>query len=377
MLRGSARLLAYLLIFYLAACSTPADVGPIDENKSDDPPVVSPLAMESMAYHPWWMQHAWTTYDWSLIDVVFFFDLPVSHAGTLEDRRGWPHAWVDMISAAQSADTPIHMTVSILEADVFRSVFSTPAFIHSLEESLMDLAASGSLSGLHLDVELFEPVTAQQREAFTAFVQRLGDRLRASRPGFQVSIFLTAGDPADAYDEATLASAVDFVVVQAYDLHWLTGDTAGPVAPLSGWGNRNWQSILQRMDAEGVPRSKMLFSIPYYGYEWPTETGQIGSRTRGSGRLTTYAPTLAGIPSARDQAVRNGLERDTASGSPWYAVEDSTGWTQGWFEDATSLSLKYTFVQQEGLRGVAIFPYAYGDEILEAALRDARMTPAL
>jgi spore germination protein YaaH len=81
------------------------------------------------------------------------------------------------------------------------------------------------------------------------------------------------------------------------------------------------------------------------------------------------------MPRAHERADRYGLRRDPESGTPYYAFEDSTGWRQGWFEDAESLGAKYSFVRARGLGGVVIFPLAYGDEELWADLREAFRLP--
>lgn len=357
----------------LSACSPEKSVAP-DDTLPDDavPGDMSSMRMQAAGYHPWWMGEAWTRYDFDLIDVLFFFDLPVAPDGRLDNRQGWPHAWVGLIAEARAHSVPIHVTVSILDAPVFQSVFSSDIYTEQLLDEITDVAASGSVGGIHLDVEVFEPVTPALREAYTRFVANLRQRLVESGRDIDLSVFLTALDRSDAYDEAALAASSDFVVVQGYDLHWLTGDTAGPLSPVRGWTGRSWDTILARYDALGVGRERMLFSVPYYGYEWPTESAEPGARTAAGGALTTFAPALAGIPSAREQARRHGLRRDTASGSPWYLIADSTGWRQGWFEDAESLGRKYDFVQQENLAGVAIFPLSYGDTSLDSTLRAAR-----
>ena len=54
---------------------------------------------------------------------------------------------------------------------------------------------------------------------------------------------------------------------------------------------------------------------------------------------------------------------------------DESGWHQGWFEDATSLEAKYRFVREAGLGGIAVFPAAYANEELWAALRGAVSRP--
>lgn len=364
---------AVLVALTLSACSPGDSVVP-DETRPDDPAAedVSPFRMQAAGYHPSWMGDTWTGYDFDLLDVLFFFDLPVTADGRLDDRQGWPHAWVGLIAEAHARDVPIHLTVSILDVSVFRAVFSSDSHVEQLIGDVADVAASGSVGGIHLDVEVFEPVESGLRDAYTRFVTDLRERLQSERPDVALSVFLTALDTADAYDEAALAASSDFVVVQGYDLHWPTGDTAGPLSPIRGWKGRSWDTILARYDALGIGRERLLFSVPYYGYEWPTESAEPGARTAAPGALTTFAPVLAGVPSARDRAKTHGLRRDTASGSPWYLIADTTGWRQGWFEDPESLGRKYDFVQQEGLAGVAIFPLSYGDASLDSTLRAAR-----
>ena len=129
-------------------------------------------------------------------------------------------------------------------------------------------------------------------------------------------------------------------------------------------------------DVAGVPGEKIVMSVPYFGYEWPTASDAVRSRTRGPGRSLTLAPVDsanggANRISARLRAAEHGLLRDSLSQVPYYVYSDSSGTWQGWFEDEHSLSGKYRFVQNNGLRGVAIFPLAYGDEATHNTLRDA------
>lgn len=362
-----------LIAVSLSACTVESLVDSPQEGPGSDVP--APGIPRTAGYHAYWTDAAWTTYDFSSIDVLFFFDLAVGFDGAISDRNGWPEQWTDLITTANASRTPIHVTVSILDADVYRSVFGSEVATARLLDELAVLASSEFVSGIHLDVEIFEPTAPALRLAFTTFVETLAAVLDADRPDVALSLFMVASDPSDVYDERSLASAVDFVVVQGYDLHWLTGETAGPVAPLAGWGDRNWHSILARLESLGVERRKMLFAVPFYGYEWPTEGPDPGSRTRGPGRLTTYVPSLVGIPSSRDQALLYGLQRDPESGSPWYHVQDSTGWTQGWFEDSVSLSEKVRYLKEQGLGGMVAFPMAYGDSSFHDVLHSARMQP--
>lgn len=362
----------------LSACESITGVA--DENEEPiselPPPVVDTPAAGSMrvvGYHPWWLGPSWLTYDLSLFDGLYFFELPINADGSITDRHGWPYLWTDLIETATEQGLPITQTVTILDTETYISVFSNPDRITRLLKELVDLSASGSVAGLHLDIEAFDPAPPELRDVFSWFVETLAQELKQRRPDFELSLFMLALDESDNYDEARLAAAVDFVIVQGYDLHWIGDTVAGPIASLSGWGDRNWTSILQRMTGLGIERSKMIFSVPYYGYEWATEGPEPGSRTTEMGEMAPYAPSLIGFHSARDRALEFGKLRDPEGGSPYYVFEDSTGWHQGWFEDDESLSQKYRFVQSEGLGGVAVFPIGYGDETLDAALRLARL----
>lgn len=261
--------------------------------------------------------------------------------------------------------------VTILETDLFVALFSDTTRTNRLLQTLSDLAASGSVGGLHLEFEVFDTIPDVARNQLTRFVRDLRAVLHQNGRQKTLSMFMVAFDQADAYDEQALAEQMDYLVVQGYDLHWITAPKAGPVSPLLGWEGHNWEAIVARFDALGIPREKMLMSVPYYGYAWPTASDSLAAQTRGKGVITTYTSVPAIGPSAREEALRHGLRRDPVSGSPYYAYRDSSGWWQGWFEDTASLAAKYDFVKAKGLGGIAVFPLSYGDVTLNATLRSA------
>ena len=113
---------------------------------------------------------------------------------------------------------------------------------------------------------------------------------------------------------------------------------------------------------------------PLYGYEWPTVTGDAGSRTRGPGKTITLAPIAATIlpdirTNARGQTARHGVRRDAASRSPYYVYRDSTGYHQGWYEDAESMAEKVRYAREHSLGGLVFFPLGYDDGALVRAAR--------
>ena len=326
-----------------------------------------------IGYHPSWMQDSWKSYDYNVLDQILFFDLSLNRDGTIKDRNGWPDRWEGLIDLAESNDVTLIPTLSILDSDTFLRLFEHPDHVAALRETLVNLVQETTVHGLHLDFEMYDPSTSYIRRAFTRFIHDLRSDLTGVQPELVLSLFALAFDEYDVYDEAALSEYLDFFIVQGYDLHWINDTQAGPIAPLDGWDRKNWNSIVQRFATLGIPKKKLVMGVPYYGYEWPTESEEIGSKTRGPGIITTFAPLISpDAPiSAAERVEAFGNRRDVDSGSPYYVFRDSTGWYQGWYEDAESLSAKYDFVKQQSLGGIAIFPLGYGDETLAEAIRDA------
>ncbi|MEM1094029.1 MAG: glycosyl hydrolase family 18 protein [Bacteroidota bacterium] len=326
-------------------------------------------------YHAWWMKDAWRDYDFDMLDKVFYFELRVAADGSFEDTYGYPYDWSALRQKARGTRTPYVPTLVMIEApEKFEQLFGNEAAVARLIENTMAMVRASDADGLHLDFELFGPVNPLVRDRYTAFVQRLRAELNAYRAGSQLSMFFPAFEHTNAFNEPILAQMMDHVVVQGYDMHWLTAPTAGPISPLTGWNGANWRNIVDRFVAMGVPRSKILMTVAYYGYEWPTETGEVGSATRGQGKAITYAPISAErLPNiqtnALDQSARHGLRRDPTSDTPYYAYQGEDGWYQGWFEDEQSLTTKYDFIEQEQLGGIAIFPLGYDRGQLANALQ--------
>lgn len=353
-----------------AGCSAPTAIE--QPPKAEDPP--EPIYWVA-GYHPYWLTDRWATYDFSVVRKMMFFDVTVGSTGEITNRNGWPDTWEPLISKVKTEGGVVMPTISLFDTEAYIELFSNPDHVETLKSELLTLIDEQPIDGLHLDFEIFDAVPRDLRITFTTFVADLRREMDERERKLYLTLFTLAFDASDNFDEGRLARYADYLVVQGYDFHWLNDDEAGPVAPLEGWGSENWKVVVDRYLDEGVPRKKIVMSVPYYGYEWPTTSDLPGSPTRGAGRFTTYAPLPATTgerpPSAREQAKKHELRRDPASGSPYYAYQDSTGWVQGWFEDASSLRAKYEFVKAEKLGGVAVFPLGYGDETLHRELREA------
>ena len=317
-------------------------------------------------YHPYWAgEEAWSDYPFDALDRLYFFEVEAARDGTLGDPHGWPEQWTGLAERARERGVDLVPTLSMHGVEGFQELFGSPDAVSRLvDEAVALLRTTPGLGGLHLDFEVFSPVEQDVRDGYLQFVARLSRRMTAMDPSYTLSAFVLAFDDDDVYAERPLSELVDYLVVQGYDYHSAGEPNTGPVAPLSGWGRLNWSYVVDRFLSFGVPARKIVMAAPLYGYEWPTDTDEPGSTTRGQGTEIVLAPRPEVVPElsrAPDMADLHGLRRDPVSGSPYYVFRDQSGWHQGWFEDAESLRAKYRFVRERGLGGIAIFPLAYGD----------------
>jgi spore germination protein YaaH len=337
------RAAAICVLLLLAACAAP-------------PVAVSPMPdkLEMWAYHAHWMGEGWRAHDLSAFDRVLLFDLVAGKDGRITQRNGWPERWEGLRAKARAAGIAVDPVVSILGKPAFDAIFTNPDASARLVAEIAALARNSE--GIHLDIEVFDPVDDLLRERFRAFVATLRRSLDAKL--FSAFVPIKGG----LYGPAELAM-LDVVVAQGYDVHWQTAPTAGPVS-LLGEVEGSWQAMARMLAEAGVPSRKILFSTPFYGYEWPTVSDEPGAKTRGPGAIITFAPVPASLlPDLRIDALtrsaRHGLRRDAASGAPYYAFRDKDGWKQGWFDDAVSLPPRLEFVRAGRYRGVALFVLGY------------------
>lgn len=329
--------------------------------------VRQPVHYQVWGYYPEWLKDEWQKIDLGLFDQVLFFDVPVSADGRMLQVSDWPKKWQSLIVAAKG--TRLQPTFTLFDGKAFERIFSDSKQRKLLQTGMLALA--GQADGLQLDFEIFGAVSGASSEGYRLFLKSIKRELAVN--GKKLSLFVLTEDSAGLYDSAALQNA-DYIVIQGYDAHWKGSPNAGSVAELHGASVDSWDSSLKHYLSLGVPRNKILMSVPYFGYEWPTISDAPGTPTRGAGREISFAPLPAGlvpevVASAMARTGQYGVKRDPATGSPYYVFKDKTGWVQGWFEDETSLSAKFEFVRKERLAGVAVFPLGYDGENFQNLLR--------
>lgn len=248
-----------------------------------------------------------------------------------------------MIREAARFGTEAVLTLTPLGPDGRFNNRLISAVVH--DESASDLLISNLLQVVRekgyrgLDID-FEYILADDRDAFTGFVQKAAEAVRADGRWISVALAPKTSEEQrgllyEGKDYRALGEAADHVLLMTYE--W--GYTYGPpmaVAPLP-----QVRAVVEYA-VTAIPDWKISLGIPNYGYDWPLPYE----------RGVTRAETIGNV-----QAVQRAIDKgavirfDETSQSPYYNyVEDGTE-HEVWFEDVRSLQEKFGLITEYELRG--------------------------
>ncbi len=190
----------------------------------------------------------------------------------------------------------------------------------------------------------FEYILAEDRDAFSAFVERAAEVLHPQ--GFQVSVDLapktSADQPGTLYegkDYARLGAAADRVLLMTYEWGYKFGPPQA-VAPLD-----QVRRVVDYALTE-IPAEKISLGLANYGYDWPLPfvQGQTAART-------------LGLVEAVQLAIRMGAEihYDETAQSPWFEYTLAGIRHVVWFEDLRSWQAKFDLIREKNLTGLGIW----------------------
>lgn len=235
-----------------------------------------------------------------------------------------------------------------------------PAAMTRHVNDVVALVLREGYDGIDID---YEDLRAADREAFTAFVTRLGEALHAEDKILSVALFAKTSDAGEdernvAQDYAAIGRAVDEVRLMAYDYHW-AGSAPGPVAPIT------WVRQVLDYAKTQIPAHKIVLGVPVSGFDWVDGLGEPVSWLQCYGRTKAFNATL---------------EYDRLSQSPSFKYTDAQGRAhEVWFENAESTAAKLEAAKTAGIGGVYLWMIGGEDDRTWAQLQNilpVEATPA-
>ena len=241
---------------------------------------------------------------------------------------------------------------SDFNAHVAHAILTTPAYTQTFLDGMLAKLKLGHYQGINID---FESITSSDRDAFSAFVQTVAQKMKAA--GYLTMVSVPAkqvDDPTNSWDGAfdykALGSAADVLQVMTYDENGPWGKP-GPVAGL------DWVELCIKFAVSKVSPGKINMGIPAFGYDW-----DLADKTKST--QITWSEFHALLDSTK------GLPQwDEASSSPHYAYTKNGLSHIVWAEIPNSINLKVRLVAKYHLSGVSVYALGMEDEAFWKAIR--------
>ncbi len=301
-------------------------------------------------WNPSWVGTAYTSYNYNLLSHVAYFSYEVDTAtGGYTTIYYWNTT--NLIPLAHSYGTKVVLTVTNFGSAKNSALLSSPAKRQTLINTLISLIQYRNADGVNID---FEIVPYSQKQNLVNFMTELSNAFHTQIPGSHISICLPAVDWNNSFNVPALNNVCDLMLIMGYDYYWSGASIAGPCAPFESngfWGSYYVKNSIAYYLNNGAAASKLALGVPYYGYQWPTQTGDLKSNTTGTGTAYSYS-------TMKNNASTYGRIFDTYSLTPWYKYQ-TTGWYQGWYDDSISLGIKYGYVNAQNLKGIGIWALSY------------------
>ncbi|MGA1872665.1 MAG: PKD domain-containing protein [Thermoplasmatota archaeon] len=210
----------------------------------------------------------------------------------------------------------------------------------------------------------YEEVPAAEKDGFTNFIRNLTGEFHRYGKKVHVSVFPKVAADEDregpgAYDYEALGVLADRIRVMAYNLHWSTAPTAGPVT------SNDWLKTVMGYSTQAIPQSKCLLGIAQYGYNW---------RVTQKGNTIGVADNVS-FPDVAALKKEYNLQRqwNSTSRTPFYEYKDREGYLRSLhYCDAESLMHQLRLVGDMGIGGIAIWKIGLEDPDVSFFLRKAK-----
>ncbi len=220
-----------------------------------------------------------------------------------------------------------------------RQVLENKMSVQTLVSQIKQVALDKKLDGINVDFENIDP---KDRDNFTYFIAALHTALSPNHIDLSVDItpdIVMLNDDAEFF-HAGLATYCDQIILMAYDEHWSTDPTPGPVADVPWVTN----SVYDLVDT-GVPTDKLILGIPFYARFWHIhDKGAVTSESVGSGAVD-------GILKSHHVTGK----WDNNLGVMYTKYPKSDGYEEVWYETNETMARKLKLVNDAGLGGVAVW----------------------
>ncbi|MGD9780668.1 MAG: glycosyl hydrolase family 18 protein, partial [Kiritimatiellia bacterium] len=343
--------------------------------KTTEPTLVPKVAPKAIAtgkrvlgWHPYWATMTdIQNYQYSNLTTIAYFSYAVNSTNGNADSMGsWSTSPV--VEWAHSNGVKVVLTATLFGDTATHRLLTNSTACNNLITQLLIAMTNRTLpgdgDGVNIDFEGVGSWTGATA-AMTGFMSNLTTRFHAANPNYEVSIALPSVDWYANFAVSNYTTAginLDYAVVMGYDYYYSGSGTPGPVAPLTSsaqWiGASSWCSVNYSMNyylGKGITTNKLMLGVPYYGRRWGAASTNLGAASLGS----AYSAALT-YGACESEAAKYGKKWDSNGSVPYYVYTSNSTAYQCFYDDATSLGMKYDLSNSKGMGGIGIWNLTQG-----------------
>ena len=309
---------------------------------------------KTFGWHLYSTGSAYKNYDFSQLWGVSYFAYIINPENGLYKNI---HQWktTGLVDSANINGCKVFLTLANFGEKNNNTFLSKPIAQQTLTDTVGQLLLLRNADGINID---FEGIHPENKRQFSNFVKTISKKLKGINPEFQISLCLYAVDYHEIFEITEIDSFIDFYTLMGYDYYGSFSSFAGPVAPLNSsktFGPNSLQSSVNYYLKKDVKPEKLIVGLPHYGADWIVQDSAVIAKTEKFHSHKSYKTIKSEILNVDTIAI----QFDSTSATNYCNFQINGKIRQLWFDDVETLSLKYDWIKQEKLAGVAVWALGF------------------
>lgn len=288
--------------------------------------------------HPWWMEDLYLNYNLTALSTFNLYGY-TADGNTGKVKHNLSETTLKAFPVARQAGCNTMFTLYDNDPVNIDRLLRDEQRQFQYIDSILPLMQEHHVDGLNI---WFTGLHKHQRTSFSRFVQLLSNYIRHNMNGpCSIAITIPAHDHSMAYDLRTLDVLAD---------HFLIDFTVPgkPMAPMKGDVTRAIEPVVSRYLNQHIAPGKFILLLSYNGAKWK------GNKFE---KLLPYKEIRSLYPS--DTMVI--YDEETVAAFVEEKNEAGDVISEIWFDNASTLDVKYDYVLNNGLGGIAVWPLGADD----------------